>query len=298
MKTAFVTSADGTRIGYRELGTGPGLVIVHGNLRASQHYLALAEALAERHTVFVLDRRGRGLSGVVRGAQGMQEQCDDLAAVRAGTGADIVFGHSSGGLIALESALLMPTRQLILFEPALSIDGSIPTGWVPAFEAALARGDAAAAMMTLMKGLQMSDDVPVPDWLFRIVQRVIFRFTAAGRETAALLPMVRHDVALVTAGEGRPERYAAIRADTLLLGGDRSPAYLRDALGFLARTLPSAERVELTGLDHNAPDTGAPRIVADASVRWLSAPARSVASGDGGPGAATEREVPTSRTAG
>src|SRR5262245_52108769 len=197
MKTAFVTSADGTRIGYRELGAGPGLVIVHGGLRASQHYLALAEALAERHTVFVPDRRGRGASGALRDGQGMREQCADLAAVRARTGADIVFGHSAGGLIALESALLLPTRQLILYEPALSIDGSIPTNWLPAFEAALGRGDNAAAMTAVMNGLQMSGDLPVPNWLFRIAQRVIFRLTASGRETAALLATLRHDVAPV-----------------------------------------------------------------------------------------------------
>ncbi len=34
-----VTSVDGTTIGYRQIGSGPGLVIIHGGARASQHYL-------------------------------------------------------------------------------------------------------------------------------------------------------------------------------------------------------------------------------------------------------------------
>jgi len=32
-------------------------------MRASQHYLAMAEALADGYTVYIQDRRGRGLSG-------------------------------------------------------------------------------------------------------------------------------------------------------------------------------------------------------------------------------------------
>ena len=50
-------------IGYRQTGSGPGLVVLHGGMRAAQHYLVLAEALADGYTVYIQDRRGRGLSG-------------------------------------------------------------------------------------------------------------------------------------------------------------------------------------------------------------------------------------------
>ncbi len=63
IKTDSVVSVDGTMIGYRMIGSGPGLVIVHGGMRASQHYLPLAEALAGTYTVYIPDRRGRGMSG-------------------------------------------------------------------------------------------------------------------------------------------------------------------------------------------------------------------------------------------
>ena len=58
-----VVSRDGTTIGYRRMGSGPGLVLVHGGMQASQNLMKLATALAEKFTVCVLDRRGRGLSG-------------------------------------------------------------------------------------------------------------------------------------------------------------------------------------------------------------------------------------------
>jgi pimeloyl-ACP methyl ester carboxylesterase len=57
-----VTSADGTTIGYREIGSGPGLIVLHGGARASPHYLRLAEMLSDSSTVYLPDRRGRGLS--------------------------------------------------------------------------------------------------------------------------------------------------------------------------------------------------------------------------------------------
>lgn len=58
-----VRSADGTTIGYRCGGSGPGLILVHGGMLASQHFTKLAAALSSDYTVHVPDRRGRGLSG-------------------------------------------------------------------------------------------------------------------------------------------------------------------------------------------------------------------------------------------
>jgi len=61
-RTDSVTS-DGTTIGYRQIGSGPGLILLHGGMQASQHYMRLATALSDAFTVYVPDRRGRGLSG-------------------------------------------------------------------------------------------------------------------------------------------------------------------------------------------------------------------------------------------
>jgi len=58
-----VISKDGTTIGYRQLGRGPGLVVLHGAMESAQNHMQLAEALADTYTVYLPDRRGRGLSG-------------------------------------------------------------------------------------------------------------------------------------------------------------------------------------------------------------------------------------------
>ena len=67
-----------------------------------------------------------------------------------------------------------------------------------------------------------------------------------------LAPTLHADFVIVTESSGRLDDYRSIRADVLLLGGSKSPAFLKQAMADLARVLPGAERVELAGLDHAA----------------------------------------------
>src|SRR5450631_2882100 len=76
-----VTSQDGTTIGYRQLGHGPGLLLVHGGMMTSQNFLKLATALSNEFTVYVYDRRGRGLSGSYGENYSMKKECEDLDAL-------------------------------------------------------------------------------------------------------------------------------------------------------------------------------------------------------------------------
>ena len=58
--TGSIVSADGTRIGYRRLGQGPSVILLHGGVNASQHMMKLGRALADAFMVYLPDRRGRG----------------------------------------------------------------------------------------------------------------------------------------------------------------------------------------------------------------------------------------------
>ncbi len=61
-KTGSVTARDGTLVGYRQMGRGPGLLLVHGGLNTGQHLMPFAEQLSDAFTLYISDRRGRGLS--------------------------------------------------------------------------------------------------------------------------------------------------------------------------------------------------------------------------------------------
>jgi pimeloyl-ACP methyl ester carboxylesterase len=262
--TGRVTSADGTIIGYRQVGRGPGLVILHGGMRASQHYLRLGEALANTFTVYIPDRRGRGLSGPPGDDYSIQKELEDLRALLKKSDASMLFGHSAGGFFALEAALKLPIKKLALYEPAVSINGSLNLDWLSAFEQALKRDDPAAAFVIFFKGLRLHWTSRLPAWVLAVFSHLMLR-TDDGREMAELLPTgiweIKAFQRLEQAGQTY-QRYQHIQAETLLLGGSRSPDYLRNVLPILSKDIAHAHMIEMPGLDHNAPDQNAIEAVA------------------------------------
>lgn len=141
-----IIGADGTPLDVTSTGSGPGLVVIPGGLRRSHHYRQLAESLGDTRTVHVIDRRGRGGSGPQGAHYSIEREVEDAIAVLAATGSAELFGHSYGGLAGLQVALRRDLRRLVVYEPAVSLDGSIDTTFPAGFEDRLARGRAAAAM--------------------------------------------------------------------------------------------------------------------------------------------------------
>jgi pimeloyl-ACP methyl ester carboxylesterase len=255
-----VTSRDGTMIGYRRLGEGPGVILLHGAMSSSHNHLQLVEALADSFTVYAPDRRGRGLSGPYRDDHSVQTDVDDLAAVLEATGAHNVFGCSSGAIIALEAARTVPVlRRAAIFEPPLFADRRVPAAVLARFDKAMADGNLAAALVAGMKGAKMGPPVfnVVPGKLLEPLTRMAMaqedkRGTSGYVPMRNLAPTLHYDFQLAAELSGSLERYRAITADVLLLGGSKSPGYLKRALDALAKVLPDAERVELAGLGHAA----------------------------------------------
>jgi len=79
--TDFVISKDGTKIGYRQLGNGAGLLLVHGGMMSSQNFMKLGEFLSSKFTVYIPDRRGRGLSGAHGDNYSLLAESNDLLAI-------------------------------------------------------------------------------------------------------------------------------------------------------------------------------------------------------------------------
>src|SRR2546428_12068300 len=100
--TRSVPSADGTTIGYRQIGSGPGLLLLPGGMLASQHYMRLATALASAFTVYVVDRRGSGPSRPPRGEAGMAKEYGGVHGPLAQKDTPLGFWHRSGRVIRLQ----------------------------------------------------------------------------------------------------------------------------------------------------------------------------------------------------
>ncbi|MEV4263728.1 alpha/beta hydrolase [Kribbella sp. NPDC049584] len=264
-----VVSADGTTIGFRQFGSGPGVILLHGSMLAAQDFVKLAEALADDFTVTVPDRRGRGLSGPHGVDYAIEREVEDLQALLKETGASRVFGLSSGALIGLRTARVTPAiEKLALYEPPLSIDGSVPVDWVPRYRRELADGRIAAALVSVLKGLE-ADRVfrTLPRFVLVPPMNLVFRFQrkAKGDDVPIpdLVPTMSADMQLVAQLADTTDDYATIAADVLLLGGSRSPTYFGRALEALTGVLPHSKRVTIPKLDHSGPtDDGGPAEVA------------------------------------
>ncbi len=166
--TGSVVSRDGTTIGYRQFGQGPGIIAIHGGGQAAQNFTRLAEALSDSFTVYVPDRRGRGRSGPPGDHYSLKSECEDVEALLDVSGSHNVFGLSSGAIIALQAALTLPAIQkAALYEPPLSINHSTPIDWLHRYDQEIAEGRLGSAMVTAIRGTETAPP------LLRLVPRFL-----------------------------------------------------------------------------------------------------------------------------
>jgi pimeloyl-ACP methyl ester carboxylesterase len=279
-----VTSADGTRIGFDQVGQGPGVVLVQGAMGTAANYGELSQILSQSFTVYVPDRRGRGMSPREYSADhSIQRDVEDLDALLSHSGAHFVFGLSSGAVIVLEASRTLPQiRKVALYEPPFQPTG-LSSDLIARFNHEVSAGRLAAALVTAMTLVRLG-----PSWL-RAVPRPVMELLASrslaqdrrikgtGRYAPMreLLPAMRYDFNIVGAMAGTIDAFRQVEPQVLLLGGSKSPRYLKEALASLEDILPQAQRSELKGLDHSAPwnsDRGGdPRRIASALQEFFGA---------------------------
>jgi pimeloyl-ACP methyl ester carboxylesterase len=251
-------------------------------MSSAHNHLELAEALADAFTVFVPDRRGRCGSGPFGPDYCIRKEVEDLAALIAETRAANAFGVSSGGLIVLKAALSTAAiRKAAVFEPALFLDRATPAAVLRRLDREIEAGRVAAALITGMKGAQMGPSIlrALPRWLLEFLVNAAMKAESKHphtdyRSMKALGATLPYDSQLVVEMSGKVEPFRSVRAEVLLIGGSRSPEYLKAALDALEQTLPKVRRVELRGLNHaaswNADRGGRPKPIAHELRQFFS----------------------------
>lgn len=151
-----VVSKDGTKIEYDRYGEGPPpLILVSGATATRAMEAPFAEFISDHFTVFTYDRRGRVDSGDTA-PYAVEREIEDIAAlISEAGGSAFVFGHSSGGVLALRAAALsLPIPKLAVYEPPFVVDDSrpaVPENYVEHLDSLIAegrKGDALAYFMT------------------------------------------------------------------------------------------------------------------------------------------------------
>jgi pimeloyl-ACP methyl ester carboxylesterase len=242
-----VRSPDGTVLGVEVVGAGPPLVLVHGGTADRSRWAPVVGPLAERFTLHLLDRRGRGAS--TREADGpyaLEREAEDVIAVAEAAGSPVrLLGHSYGGLIALELLRLLPAvlERALLYEPAFDTAGHsiAPAYAVDAVKEQLAAGDREGALITFYERVVGIDPAPLmrlPVWQARI---------------AAVHTVVREaEIGLRYALDPAP--LADVRVPVRVLAGTTSPPAFGAAAELTAKAVPGAELVWLEGQGHTMID--------------------------------------------
>jgi pimeloyl-ACP methyl ester carboxylesterase len=285
VKTETVTSKDGTLIIYRRMGSGPGLVILHGTMESGRSHMELAEALADSFTVYLPDRREHSLSYPFAKDYDIEKEIEDVRALLTKTGSNFIFGVSSGAIISLRAARsLQNITRVAVYEPPLSIERSRVVDALRKVDNEMSRGDVAGVLITAMKGAEMGPLIMriMPD---KILEYFFNRQTKKqGEGNTFMWEMAKnlhYNFEIVVETAGNFNDYERMNAEVLLLGGSKSPSYLRHGVKMLEKVLPQSRRVEFLGLDHGGSSDpspynkhGNPRIVAQELRRFFAQDSR------------------------
>ena len=271
LHTRVVHSADGTPVEYLTVGHGPHVIVVPGALALAADLIPFASLLGQRHTVHVVQRRGRGGSGPQGDRYGIARECEDIEAVRAATGARLIFGHSFGGLVAVRAALGSVAYDAVaVYEPGISVNGSIPVDWIDRARQEVAAGAEFEAFITFIRGVNPEQTGRAPRWLLRLILKRAIG-PAELRQNLALMPQAISEHEEVGRLDSQLTDYHEVAAPTLVMRGKgRDTGRQAVALARLAETIPGAETVAFPELDHFAPEKK-PGEIADAVLRFFAA---------------------------
>jgi len=262
-----VTSSDGTTIGYQQTGSGPALILVDGAFcyRDFGPMPGLAAQLTEHFTVFTYDRRGRGDSGDTQPYAPEREIDDIEAVIDAAGGRALVFGTSSGAVLALRAAAAMPAKvvKVAVYEPPMVVDHSrkkLPPAdyrqTVDKLVASGRNGELVAFFMTKMIGAPA-----IMPWVMRL--------TPPWKKLKSIAPTLRYDFAILgdtQLAKGLPDELAkalgAVEAPALVADGGKSPTYMHHAADAVSGALADTRRVTIPGQTHMfKPEALAPELI-------------------------------------
>jgi pimeloyl-ACP methyl ester carboxylesterase len=261
--THAVVSQDGTKISYLTLGSGPAVIVIPGALSLAADYAAFGRALAERFTVHIIERRGRGQSGPQGADYSIRKECEDVLALQHQTGASAIVGHSFGGFVALEAARNTSVfTNVAVYEPGVSIDGSIPAGWMPRFQQKLAEQKNFDAFVEFVRGINPESSGKIPPWLMKFLLLLFMRSHERKQKLSLLHECLREHQEEVRL-DSSYENYRAITAEVLLMyGGKYHTSRLQLMMERLAAVIPHSETRVFPKLDHFGIDQRAPQEVA------------------------------------
>ena len=127
--TEWITTSDGTRIAYHEVGAGdPAIIFIHGGFGNKSGFGFQEEYFSPNHRCVAADMRGRGDSDKPDELYTMEQHGDDVAELirHLGLVKPVLVGQSMGGQVVISTAARHP--ELVGAIVSLDSPSNIP-GW-------------------------------------------------------------------------------------------------------------------------------------------------------------------------
>ena len=238
-------SRDGTVIAFEKKGSGPPLIFISGAIchRKFQPIIDDAKILSKAFTVYNYDRRGRGDSGDTETYSVRSEIEDIEALIDSAGGSAYIYGHSSGAILAMEAALVIPNKvkKIYIYDPPYVSNEKEYKEYQMTKE---------RIKTLLAKG---KNSKAISEFLVSIGMPRIFTFflplTPGWKRTVQLAPTLLYDITL-TENPAPVKRLAKIKVPICVAYGEESPKELKIVSSLLNQTIQSSELQGFPKQDH------------------------------------------------
>jgi pimeloyl-ACP methyl ester carboxylesterase len=258
----LATAADGTSVRAEAQGEGRVILILHPGMDTGKSYAQVAARLGKRYRVIRLHRRQYRLdlkTDPLRGSPcTVAEEVDHVLAIVKAVGTPVLlFGHSSGGPVALEALVASPSSFVggMIYEPASVIKSA--KGLHLSEDRIERNGEVGEGLKRARQALVAGQ----PGTALGIFTQVIaewpsFLANPAGVLTALipayrrLIPCQIDDLEAMERLGVRLDAYSKLNLPVAMVCGERSPDCNKEMVAAVADVLPWVERIDLRGQGH------------------------------------------------
>ena len=232
---------------------GSGVVVVPASMVTAADYTRFAQKLSAAlgRPVHTFNRRGRGSSSPQPEDYTLDTDIRDLDAVMKHTSSTDVFGHSFGGAVALHAARTLPVERLAVYDPAVSVNHSVKADWTAEYEKATAAGDDGRALAVLNKGLETGGAFSRMPLSMLTIANKLTAATHVGKQQRELMNTGVREIKAIIAADMPAEPFLALPLETLIVVGEKSPAYFGVACGQIHDVLSGSSYTILPGAGHD-----------------------------------------------
>jgi pimeloyl-ACP methyl ester carboxylesterase len=261
VKPLFISSKDRTKIAYETVGHGHVVIVILGALNSRKSGAKLAKLLSSQFTVVSYDRRGRNDS-TDTAPYSPQREVEDIAALIGAVGGPVcLYGHSSGGAVALQATIKLrkQVRKAAIYEAPYALDAGARKAareYYKMLRKLLRSGRSGDAVALFVRSVGVSDK-----------QVEAMRRLPMWRGLEKLAPTLAYDSEVLGDGHSLPaDLLSRITTPTLVMHGGAGAPSMRDAARAISEAIPRAQLRTLARQTHGV----SPRVLAPVLEEFFS----------------------------